>query len=225
MPANGLPMILERIGSHPGFRRLQAVLQPIAKHPIWWIVDQPTPRRLNYTDACKTCRFVRQSLAQRRVCQRQFLKVMDRARTTKRPQAFRCPIHRPAFVIPTIQDHQVTGYVATCHSEGPYPEASVQMAALAVESVVRELEKERELTNLYESIQPRCVALSTIHTINRLISSTLDFDELIPRLARLCVQVLRARRCSIMLVDEPRRLLIPKAVVDLKVQHPVERSL
>lgn len=199
-------------------------------------MDQPRPARLSYMEACKTCRFVRESTAQRLTCQRRFLQVLARARRTKQPTTFLCPIERQAFVLPLVQDHQVTGYVARCHGETPLPELSIQTAAVAVDSALRELEKDRELANLYESIQPRCVALSTIHTIHRLINSTLDFDELIPRLARLCVQVLRANRCAILLVEETRgagsatprgagRRLVPKAVVDLRSKHPVERPV
>lgn len=225
MSTNGLPTILERIASHPGFRRLQELLKPIVRSPIWWVIDSPTPRQLQYAEACKTCRFVRESPGQRRTCQRQFLKGFEQARATRQPATFTCPIQRSAMVLPVCQERQVTGLIALCHSEQPFPETAVPMAALAVESVVRELEQARELTNLYESIQPRCIALSTVHTIHRLINSTLNFDELLPRLARLCVQVLRARRCSIALVDEARRYVVPKAVVDLRIRHPSERPV
>jgi len=225
LSTNGVPTLLECLGRHPRFRRLEGLLKPVARRPIWWTINLPKPRRLEYHEACKTCRFVRASRAQRLTCQRTFLKALGRAGATQQPHTFICPIQRPAFVIPVSQENQVTGYVAMCHSEGPFPATTVGMATLAVDSVVRELEKERELTNLYESIQPRCIALSTVHTIHRLINSTLDFDALLPRLARLCAQVLRARRCSISLVDPDRRLLIPKAVVDLRTRHPVERPV
>lgn len=41
-------------------------------------------------------------------------------------------------------------------------------------------------------------------------------DELIERIARLTLQVMRARHCSIMLLDETGNYLMPKAVIDLK---------
>ena len=40
-------------------------------------------------------------------------------------------------------------------------------------------------------------------------------DELIERIARLTLQVMRSRECSIMLLDESKRYLIPKAVINL----------
>ncbi|MBI4227473.1 MAG: HD domain-containing protein [Candidatus Omnitrophica bacterium] len=219
-----LPTMLQRLTRQPGYRRVQEAVKPTARRPIWWTLDQPAPRRLDYRDACRTCRFVRESLAQRRICQRRFLGAIERAQATKRPEAFLCPIQRPAVVFPMVQDQQVTGHVAVCHADQPLPAAGVQLAAAALEASLRELERERELANLYESIQPRCVALSTIHTIHRLISSTLDVEELMPRLARLCVQVLRARRCAIWLVTPDRRL-VPAAVADLRARRPTETPL
>ncbi len=224
MSMNGLPTMLGRLERHPGFRRIQEIIKPSAARPIWWTLEQPLPRRLDYRAACRTCHFVRVP-AQRRVCQRRFLTAVRQAHEAKQPQAFLCPIERPAVVIPILQEQQVTGHVAVCHMDRALPEPAVPLAAVALNTAVRELEKERELANLYESVQPRCVALSTIHTIHRLISSTLDMRELMPRLARLCVQVLRARRCSIWLVEDDRRRLVPQAAADLRVRKAVAPTL
>ncbi|MBU1007199.1 MAG: HD domain-containing protein, partial [Candidatus Omnitrophica bacterium] len=81
---------------------------------------------------------------------------------------------------------------------------------------LKEFQKEQELTKLYDTIRPRAIALSTIHTIHRLLSSTLDMDELIERIARLTLQVMRSRYCAIMLLNDSKTHLIPKAIIDLK---------
>ncbi len=99
MSTNGVPTVLGRFRQHPGFRRLQELLRPVSKRPIWWVIEQPTPRQLDYAEACKACRFVRESRGQRRVCQRQFLKVLEQARVAKQPRTFTCPIQRAAFVM------------------------------------------------------------------------------------------------------------------------------
>lgn len=225
MPPRELPSLLDRMTRHPGFRRVQALVKPSARRPIWWRLEQPAPQRLDYREARRTCRFVAESPAQRRRCEQVLLGAVTQARTTRRPVTFTCPIQRQACVVPIQQDQQVTGHVAWCHGVAPLPAVAVELAAVAVGSAVRELERERELTNLYDSVQPRCIALSTVHTIHRLINSTLDVQELIPRLARLCAQVLRAQRSTILLVDETRRLLAPKGLVDLRTRHPVQRLL
>ena len=69
-------------------------------------------------------------------------------------------------------------------------------------SIIEEISKEMELAKLYEVIRPRAIALSTIHTIHRLISSTLDINELLPRIARLALQVLRAERAAIYMLEK-----------------------
>lgn len=66
-----------------------------------------------------------------------------------------------------------------------------------------------ELNNFYETVHPRALALSTMHSVHRVISSSLRLTELLPRIGRLSAQVLKARGCSIMLVDPTRDYLLP----------------
>jgi HD-GYP domain-containing protein (c-di-GMP phosphodiesterase class II) len=61
--------------------------------------------------------------------------------------------------------------------------------------------KEVELSKFYDTIRPRAYALSTVHTIYRIIGSTLDLEELLPQLARLTLQFFQASRCSIFLTE------------------------
>ena len=84
------------------------------------------------------------------------------------------------------------------------------------DTIIRETQKELELAELNETIRPRAVALSTVHTVYRLISSTLDLNELLPRIANLSLQVIKANRCSIKLLDKKGKILIPKTTVDLR---------
>ncbi len=66
-----------------------------------------------------------------------------------------------------------------------------------------------ELNNFYETVHPRALALSTMHSVHRVISSSLRLNELLPRIGRLSAQVLKAKGCSIMLVDSYRDYLLP----------------
>lgn len=81
-------------------------------------------------------------------------------------------------------------------------------------SIIEEISKEIELSKLYEVIRPRAIALSTIHTIHRLIGSTLDINELLPRIARLALQVLRAEHIEIYMKDEKASKLRCTVAVD-----------
>lgn len=69
--------------------------------------------------------------------------------------------------------------------------------------------KSFELNNFYETVHPRALALSTMHSVHRVISSSLRLDELLPRIGRLSAQVLKASGCSIMLCDSSHDYLIP----------------
>ncbi len=84
------------------------------------------------------------------------------------------------------------------------------------DTILRETQKEIELEELNETIRPRVIALSTVHTVHRIMSSTLNLNELLPRIARLSLQVMKANRCSIKLLDRRQKNLLPKVTVDLR---------
>lgn len=69
--------------------------------------------------------------------------------------------------------------------------------------------KSFELNNFYETVHPRALALSTMHSVHRVISSSLRLQDLLPRIGRLSAQVLKAKGCSILLVDPERLYLSP----------------
>ena len=81
-------------------------------------------------------------------------------------------------------------------------------------TIIEEISKEIELSKLYDVIRPRAIALSTIHTIHRLIGSTLDINELLPRIARLALQVLRAEHIEIYMKDKDTSKLNCRTAVD-----------
>ena len=64
-----------------------------------------------------------------------------------------------------------------------------------------------ELHNFYETVHPRALALSTIHSVHRVMASSTGLAELLPRIGRLCAQVLKARRCDLYLLDKDRSYL------------------
>jgi HD-GYP domain-containing protein (c-di-GMP phosphodiesterase class II) len=141
------------------------------------------------------------------------LKALAQALRTDEAVQFVCPIARYALCLPVARDGRVEGYLAMCHSKEASPENHRHLAKLLVETALKEMDREEDLKNVSESIQPRCVALSTIHTIHRLISSTLNLEELLPRVARLCCQVLRAQFCTMWLMDREKHALVPRAAV------------
>lgn len=206
---------IETFYESPIVDRIRQVLTAPVKNPIWWTIRGETPKTLDYTTACRTCEFVRTPKG-RKICQNQFLQAVAQAHQTKASWAFLCPIEKHAVCIPVKnRESQVEGYLAVCHSEKPVSTEGVTLAEMAAETGLREMNQAKELKMLSETVQPRCVALSTVHTIHRLISSSLDLKELLPRMARLCCQVLRSEFCAIWLLDRERKMLVPRAVVNI----------
>ena len=206
---------LQTFFQHPNIQRLREALTKSVSRPIWWTIGSESPKSLDYAAARRTCTFIRTPKG-RRECQAHFLKALAKSRRQQAPYQYTCPIQRRTLCLPLKQGNGIQGYLAVCNSEREFGPQEVQLAGLAAETALQEVEKSMELKNLSEAIQPRCVALSTIHTIHRLISSTLNLKELLPRVARLCCQVLRGEYCAIWLVDSDKKRLIPKAVINIQ---------
>ena len=205
-------------------QKLRTELLSAQGSPIGWQIPEGNPKRLDYREACKTCRFVRTSSRNRQICQKRFLEAIQTARKQGSSVQFLCPIQRYAVCFPLMHSGSVSGYLAVCHKTEVFPLAQRKLGEVAVAAALAEAERGEELKTLSETIQPRCVALSTVHTIHRLISSTLNLEELLPRVARLCRQVLRAETCAIWLVDREKKLLQPRAVVELKKKSRLSRA-
>lgn len=197
-------------------RKLRAEVAAPDAHAIWWQIPGLNPKELDYAEACKICRFVRASSRNRRTCQDRFLQALQLARKRGSSVQFVCPIQRYAVCFPVARAGQGMGTLAVCHRPEAMTRSQRKLIQIALEAALREAERSEELKTLSETIQPRCVALSTVHTIHRLISSTLNLEELLPRVARLCSQVLRSDACGIWLVDRDKGLLQPRAAVELK---------
>lgn len=69
--------------------------------------------------------------------------------------------------------------------------------------------KNFELNNFYETVHPRALALSTMHSVHRVISSSIRLKDLLPRIGRLSAQVLKAQGCAISLVSPDSEYLEP----------------
>ena len=212
---------VERIAQNPAARQLQEVLARQAPDAAWWRIERSKPKPRDFRPAYTVCRFTRHT-SNGRIGQRLFQEALEQARRSGEPVQFACPGRKYAVCFPLKQGGQVRGYLGVCTRSQALPRSAVDLAAAGFEAVLREVERAEEIKTLSETIQPRCVALSTIHTIHRLISSTLNLEELLPRVARLCCQVLRADACTIWLLDKEKQMLLPRAVVNLKKGRRVE---
>lgn len=150
-----------------------------------------------------------------RECPRCLKAALTRAKRSRNLEHFVCPQRCFGLTFPLVQGDALYGFLIFCHLK-THPSAEVLRLLEALNKTILEKgQKELELSKLYQTIRPRAVALSTVHTVHRLISSCLVLDELLPRIARLSLQILRAKRCLISLVNKKARHLLPKAFIDL----------
>ncbi len=123
---------------------------------------------------------------------------------------------RYGLCCPLVYDSNIFGFIVLCGMRKAISPGLLQMFSAFLDSLIRELRVEIELEDVNKTIRPRAIAVSTVHTVHRLITSTLDLGELLPRIARLALQVIKANRCSIKLVDKKHKILIPQTTIDLR---------
>ena len=185
---------------------------------LWWLIDQPDPK-LSYMKRLilGTCPFLKGPDSKKKnSCVNMLWNIVKKCGRARALIRFECIEGLHGFVYPILQGDKLYGYIGTCYTKKDVPRQVIDIFAAFTDAIVREVQKELELSKLYETIRPRAIALSTVHTVHRLIGSTLDMNELLPRVARLSLQIIRANRCSIKLVDYTRKLLLPKVTIDLR---------
>lgn len=117
---------------------------------------------------------------------------------------------------PLMAEDDIFGYIILCGMKKAMSPSLQKIFTSFTNTVIQESRREVELEDINQTIRPRAIALSTVHTVHRLMTSTLDMNELLPRIARLSLQIMRANRCSIKLVDKKRKVLLPKTTIDLR---------
>lgn len=208
----------DRLRKSAGLKRAMESFGNLMKIESWWVVEKesPTPRDVENAIISGVPSAKRPSKIRYGRCARAFLEAMRKTAGDKKFARLECTKGLYGFVYPVVQNDKLFGYVGACYSNGSLAPDILETLAAFTDTVVREVQKEHELSKLYETLRPRAIALSTVHTVHRLISSTLDLNELLPRIARLSLQIMRANRCSIKLVDSRRKILLPKVTVDLR---------
>ncbi|MFH1407189.1 MAG: HD domain-containing phosphohydrolase [Candidatus Omnitrophota bacterium] len=205
----------KRLLENAGLKNKKQAFSEIFGHPIWWIIEEKNTG-LDFKEPdlthCKTkCKGVKNF----NFCRKDILTLLAAVRKTHQSKTLICPGGMRGVCFPLAIGEKLYGYFFFCHLNEELTSQIMGIFSAFLGTILREVQKELELSKLYETIRPRAIALSTIHTIHRLISSLLKLEELLPRIARLSLQVLRANKCSILLLDENKKHLVSKTTVDL----------
>lgn len=209
--------LFKRLSNSLSLREYESILNKQFGKPVWWMlqkIDKTLPISLD--DIEHRCEIVSGSYKDEASCLVDLCEVFNTVKKTRKVERFKCPAGLNGFCYPIVQGKKIYGFIAMCHVEQEISDLFIEMFTKFIDALVREIQKELQLSKLYETIRPRAIALSTVHTIHRLLTSTLDLDELLPQIARLSLQIVRANRCSIKLADRAKKILLPKATVDLR---------
>ncbi|MCK4518542.1 MAG: HD domain-containing protein [Candidatus Omnitrophica bacterium] len=143
---------------------------------------------------------------------------LHKVKKSHNPAEIKYDTNSIAYIFPFLSENYLFGYILIADIQCLSAKEYRLIFQSYLNTAILKMQNDMELTRLYETIQPRTAALSTIHTIHRLISTTLDLKDLLPRLARLSLQVMKVRKCSIYLTEKNRRCLKPMACVTSRGQ-------
>ena len=210
--------LFDKLKKSMSLKREEECIGCLIKPALWWIIERPSPKTSEIEKLIGgSCPYIKKGPANKlKPCVGSILEVIKKSAETKKLTKFECVEGLHGFIYPIVQGDKLYGYIGTCYTRTDVSPEILDIFSAFTDTIVREIQKELELSKLYETLRPRAIALSTVHTVHRLISSTLDLTELLPRIARLSLQIMRANRCSIKLVDAKKKTLLPKATVDLR---------
>ena len=186
--------------------------------PVGWFVlcEEHGKPRLIRLDRKQNCPFFTKSVEHQRECEAFVAKFTDQlshnvVTAEKLPLFYRCAFGKNCIVFPLRYLGALKGFLVFDCVKRSEREIRPLIAPFGyfLASQVELAFKNFELNNFYETVHPRALALSTMHSVHRVINSSLRLKELLPRIGRLSAQILKAAGCSIMLTDPERQYLNP----------------
>ncbi len=225
---------IKKLLSHPLLLKEKKLYSRLLGKDVIWIITLPLNEGCDIkrgTEIKKIlseqnkCEFLASNKKILSKCKSCIIENFAKAQNTKKSQRFRCQLNLFGVCLPLIYKDKLYGLLGVCHAGRNLNENFISLLVTFIEALLENVYKELELSRLYETIRPRAIALSTIHTVHRIIGSTLNLDELLPKLARLSLQALRANRCTIMMNDKENKYLIPKTVIDISKKHTKSRKV
>ncbi len=215
--------LFKKLSQGLDLKKERQLLKQIFDQSIFWIT---TNANINAINAIPNC--PERLGDKKKECLKCLNRALKQAKRSRKIERFVGPARCFGLCFPLVQGNALYGFLILCHLKTAPSQESLRLFEALNSAILEKVQKELELSKLYQTIRPRAIALSTIHTVHRLIGASLNLDELLPRIARLSLQVLRAKRCLISLVDEKTRHLLPKALIDLskkKTKPHISRTI
>ncbi|MDD4012653.1 MAG: HD domain-containing protein [Candidatus Omnitrophica bacterium] len=210
--------VFKRLRDNWDFRQEITAFSRYLKNPSWLIIPSGETGTCSRLGAAMEKGLLDQTLKEDalRGDMKDILDAARRSIRTKQIEPFICRKDIHGLCYPMMKEDEPCGFVVMYGLKKPVSPEIINIFRCFTDTVVRETVKELELEEINKTVRPRAIALSTVHTVHRLMSSTLDMNELLTRIARLSLQVMKVNRCSIKLVDKKCRVLLPMVTVDLR---------
>ncbi|OIO38554.1 MAG: hypothetical protein AUJ71_02720 [Candidatus Omnitrophica bacterium CG1_02_49_16] len=215
--------IFEHFIRHENLRTFRVSFDFMLGHPMWWVSYKLNDNIRVFKNALRSSYEIWNDPRIRHFrYSRQVYRAVKQRPKEKRPYLFSAPKDTLNFCVPLVTADRIVGYLGLMGIPKGVRHEILNLFSSHIRLVLENCTQKEDLDRLSATIRPRAIALSTVHTVHRIINSTLNLDELISRLAHLTTQVLRTNRCAIYLFEKtdqlkagrkrPRRLIC-KALV------------
>lgn len=196
--------ILGHFTRHETLRRLRPLFDSALGYPVWWILPRPNGNTLKHSKHALDASY--EIWHDPRLKEFRSVSRVSKAlaRKIKETQAFYLDSSKGVshYCIPLLNQSRLIGFFVLSGVRKPVKVEAAELLNHSVRLLLESSYKTEEINRLSATLRPRAIALSTVHTVHRIINSTLNLDELVRRLAHLTAQVLRVQKCSIYLADK-----------------------
>lgn len=208
--------LLSLLSESPGYSDLRSAFDKLLERPLWWLSEKKLASSIKPFPRTKRARDMQDYLSLSEY-KKTILAAIRQAEQAKTAVVFNYPLNNTFGIsIPLVREDKAFGFFGVCGLKSKPAPGILDVLSGYTKIIIGEITKESELARVYELVRPRAIALSTVHTINRLITSTLDIKELFPRIARLSLQVLKAEQVRICMMDKQSKKLTCLASVDYR---------
>ncbi len=194
--------IFGKITRHESLRKLRASFDFLLGHPVWWVSFRLNGSYGSLKEAIGSSYDI---WLDPRVRNFRFAKPVYQALKKRGKEVFPSLFDTPQgvthYCVPLVVEDRVIGHFGLSGIKKGVRQEILNLLATSVQLVADNCWKAEEVNRLSATIRPRAIALSTVHTVHRIINSTLNLNELISRLAHLTAQVIKANRCAIYLME------------------------
>lgn len=198
---------LKNLTNEPLWKGVKKEFDFLLRNPIWLNIE-----KLN----ADTAYFLRKNYQLKEACIKKTLELLNRCKKSGKAEKELCCADNSILGLPIVIDDKNYGYVAVIHFSSQTPASVINILKAFLKSLALKSQMNLELDRLYETISPRTMALSTIHTLHRIMNSNLNLEELLPRIARLSLQILGAAISKIYLFEGKKVTYTPKVAINLK---------